>query len=197
MNPWLRIIFDLGPLVVFFLVNMWGGIYWATGAFMVAIAFSLGLNYVRERKVSPMAVVTAAVVLVFGTLTLALENEAFIKLKPTIVYLIFASVLLVGLLTGRTYIKYLFGAAFTLDEQGWRKLTLRWGIFFVALAVVNELVWRNFSTDFWVAFKLWGAAPATFVFALLQTPLILRHHREPPKPETPAAPPPQGGTPEP
>ena len=196
MNPWLRILFDLGPLVVFFLVNMAGGIYWATGAFMVAIAFTLGLGYVRERKISPMAAVTAVVVLLFGTLTLALEDETFIKIKPTIIYLLFASILLIGLITGRTYIKYLFQAAFTLDESGWRKLTLRWGLFFVALAIVNELVWRNFSTDFWVAFKLWGAAPATFIFALLQTPLVLRHHHEPP-PAPAETPPPPAGTPEP
>lgn len=184
MNPWLRILFDFGPLVVFFLVNMAAGIYWATGVFMVAIAFSLGLSYARERKISPMAALTAAVVLVFGTLTLALEDDTFIKIKPTIVYLLFAAILLVGLATGRTYVKYLFQAAFTLDDSGWRKLTLRWGLFFVALALANELVWRSFSTDFWVAFKVWGAVPLTFLFAMLQTPLILRHHREPPPAQT-------------
>jgi intracellular septation protein len=117
-------------------------------------------------------------VLVFGTLTLWLKDETFIKMKPTIVNTLFGSILLGGLYFGKSLLGYVFDSAFKLDAQGWRKLTLRWGLFFLFLAVLNEIVWRNFSTDFWVAFKVWGTLPITLAFTMSQMPLIMRHGSE-------------------
>ena len=117
--------------------------------------------------------------MVFGTLTLWLQDEVFIKMKPTIVNGLFAAVLLGGLAFGKPLLGYVFDQAFKLDNEGWRKLTLRWGLFFVFLAVLNEVVWRLFSTDFWVAFKVWGTMPITIAFMLAQFPLLKRHATEP------------------
>jgi intracellular septation protein len=113
-------------------------------------------------------------VVVFGGLTLWLQNETFIKLKPTIIYVLFAVVLLGGLAFGKSLLGYVFDAVFKLTDEGWRKLTLRWGLFFVVLAVLNEIVWRSVSTDTWVTFKVFGFLPLTFLFALAQMPLINR-----------------------
>lgn len=144
MNPYLRLGLDLGPLVVFFVANSYFGIYVATGAIMAAVTVSIGIGYLIERKVTPMPIVTLALVLVFGGLTLWLEDETFIKIRPTIVYTMFTTVLFAGLYYGHSLIKMLLHAAFTLSEEGWRILTVRWAAMFAGLAVVNELVWRNF-----------------------------------------------------
>lgn len=116
--------------------------------------------------------------LVFGALTLYLQDDVFIKMKPTIVNALFGVVLLGGLAFGKSLLGYVFDSAFRLDAEGWRKLTLRWGVFFLFLAVVNEVVWRNFSTDFWVAFKVWATLPITVLFTAVQMPLIMRHSVE-------------------
>lgn len=182
MNPIVKFFVEVGPLAAFFIAySSWGGeddkakLIAATAVFMVAIAASLAISVWLERRVPLMPLVSAAVVFVFGGLTLALDSEIFIKMKPTIINALFALILFVGLATRRAFLKHMFGAVMTLDEAGWKKLSLRWAIFFVAVAVLNEIVWRSFSTDLWVNFKVFGILPLTLVFALSQTPLIQRH----------------------
>ncbi|MEK9833202.1 MAG: septation protein A [Rhodospirillaceae bacterium] len=194
MRPWIKLAIEAGPLVVFFIVNgrdglpafrhLWltegadpmaeQGLFEATAAFMVATLIALAAGWVLERRLPVMPLVSGIFVLFFGGLTLVLADETFIKLKPTLVNTLFAAILFGGLATGRSLLKPLFGAAVQLTERGWRQLTLRWAVFFVVLAILNEIVWRNFSTDFWVSFKLFGIMPLTFVFAAAQTPLFLR-----------------------
>ncbi len=176
--PWRRFALDLGPLVVFFVAFEFLGIYVATGVFMVAILTALVTGYALERKLSPMPIVTAVLVLLFGGLTIYLKNDVFIKMKPTVLYAFFGAVLLGGLAFNRLFIKYAFAQAFELTELGWRGLTWRFGGFFLVLAVTNEFVWRHFSTGTWVAFKVWGILPLMFLFTLSQTPFLLRHQIE-------------------
>jgi intracellular septation protein len=178
-----KLAIELGPLLVFFAGNAIAGIYAGTAAFMVATVISLAVARFRYHKIPVMPLVSGVIVLLFGGLTLYLQDETFIKLKPTIVYSMFALLLLAGLLLRKPVLELLFGPAFTLTEEGWRKLTLRWTVFFIAMAIVNELVWRNFSTDAWVSFKAFGFLPLTFLFALAQVPLLQRHG-EPPAAET-------------
>ncbi len=179
MSPLLKMALDLGPLLVFFAANtVSNNIFTATWVFMIAITASIATTFAIERKVSPMALLTFALVLIFGGLTLWLSNENFIKIKPTILYSTFASVLVGGLAFNRLFIKYLLGQTMHLADPAWRALTWRWSAFFLMLAIVNELVWRNTSTDMWVAFKVWGVFPLTLVFALSQTPFIARHQIE-------------------
>lgn len=184
MNPFLKLALDLGPLLVFFIGNSQFGIFPATGMFMVAVLVSLAVTYAIARRISPMPIVTGVVVLVFGGLTLLLNDELFIKLKPTIVNTIFASVLLAGVLTERLYIKLLFDNAFHLPDHAWRVLTYRWIAFFVFLAILNEVTWRNFSTDFWVGFKLWGVVPISMAYGLAQMPFIMKHQIKEPEADT-------------
>jgi intracellular septation protein len=172
---WSKLVIELGPLLVFFAGNAVAGIYAGTAAFMVATLISLAAARIRHQKIPVMLLVSGAIVLVFGGLTLFLHDETFIKLKPTIVYAMFAVLLTAGLMLKKPLLELLFGSAFTLTEEGWRKLTWRWIAFFVAMAIVNELVWRNVSTDTWVSFKVFGFLPLTFLFALAQVPLIQRH----------------------
>jgi len=176
MNPQVRrLLLDLGPLLLFFAAYKLAGFFTATAVFMVAILVALAVGWSVERKLSPMPLFTAAMVLVFGGLTLWLKNETFLKVKVTVIYGIFGVLLLGGLASGRLFIKYVFASAFELDEAGWRKLTLRWGVFFLCLAALNEAVWRSTSTDTWVTFKVWGIIPLLFLFALSQTPLLMKH----------------------
>lgn len=175
MRPLLKLAIEAGPLVVFFVVNARVGIFAGTAAFMVASTVSVIASWLLERRLPIMPLVAGFFVLTFGGLTLLLNDDLFIKLKPTIVNSLFAVILLGGLAFGRVLLKPLFGAAFQLGDDGWRSLTFRWGLFFVFMAIVNEIVWRNFSTDFWIGFKLFGAMPLTLVFAMSQMPLILRH----------------------
>ncbi len=175
-----RLVIEAGPLAVFFIANARAGIYWGTGLFMVAITLSLIVSLVRERRIPAMPMVTAVVVLVFGSLTLYLHDDTFIKLKPTIVNSLFAAFIFVGLAIGRNFVRVVLGPAFQLTDEGWRVLAIRWGAFFVVLAIVNEVVWRNFSTDVWVDFKVFGIMPLTFAFSLAQVPLLTRHGNPPP-----------------
>ncbi|HEY3779121.1 MAG TPA: septation protein A [Rhizomicrobium sp.] len=170
-----RLALDLGPLVVFFGAYEYLGIFVATGCFMVAVLVALAFGYWRERRLAPMPLFTAVLVLVFGGLTLYLRNADFIKMKPTVLYALFAFLLLGGMLFNQLLIKYVFGQAFQLRDAGWRSLTWRWAAFFFLLAALNEFVWRDFSTSTWVYFKVWLVIPLIFVFALAQTPLILKH----------------------
>jgi intracellular septation protein len=182
MNPQIRrLLLDLGPLLVFFASFKFLGIFAATAAFMVAIMVALVAGFVLEKRLSPMPIFTAVLVLIFGGLTLYLKNEMFIKIKVTVLYGFFGAVLIGGLAFNRLFIKYVFAQAFELDEPGWRQLTWRWGLFFIVLAILNEAVWRNASTDTWVNFKTWGIIPLIFLFALAQTPFVMKHHVEPDK----------------
>ena len=142
---------------------------------MAATAIALSVSWVLTRTLPMMPLVSGVIVFVFGGLTLWLQDATFIKMKPTIVNSLFAAVLLGGLAFGKSLLGYVFDSAFRLDAAGWRKLTFRWGLFFVFLAVLNEVVWRNFSEDTWVAFKVWGTMPITVAFTLAQMPLIMRH----------------------
>ena len=180
-NPprWLKPATEYGPIAVFFLAYLLWDLLWATGALMAATALALALSLMLAGRVPIMPLITAAVVGVFGGLTLWFKDETFIKMKPTIVQSFFAAVLLGGLAAGRPLLKPLMGATWPMDDTGWRRLTLRFGIFFAVMAGVNEAVWRTQSTDVWVAFKVFGILGLTFAFALSQMPLMQRHHRPP------------------
>jgi intracellular septation protein len=196
LNPTLKLLLDLGPLVLFFLANSRPalflplvspilpadiasgertGIFVATAVFMVAIVIAFVVSYVLTRHLPVMPLVTAIIVLVFGSLTLVLHDELFIKLKPTIIYLLFGAVLLGGLAFGKPLLGMVFDSVFHLTDEGWRKLTLRWALFFLALALLNEIVWRTQTTDVWVGFKVFGVVPLTFLFGALQYPLLTKY----------------------
>ena len=196
LNPLLKLALDLGPLLLFFFANSkpalfepWfapiipdavatgerAGIFVATAVFMVAILVALVVSYALTRRLPVMALVSAIVVVVFGGATLVFQNETFIKLKPTIIYLLFAGTLFGGLIFRKPLLAMVFDQMFNLTEEGWRKLTVRWTLFFLALAVLNEIVWRTQSTDTWVAFKVFGVLPLTFIFAAAQYPLMARY----------------------
>lgn len=171
----LKFVVELGPLVVFFLINARAGIFWGTGLFIGATLISLGASRLLFGRIAVMPLVSAFVVVVFGGLTLLLQDELFIKLKPTIVNAIFAAILFGGLYFRKSLLSYLFGDVFSLTEEGWRKLTFRWACFFVFLALLNELAWRLLTTDQWVTFKVFGIMPVTMLFAISQVGLLQRH----------------------
>jgi intracellular septation protein len=174
LNPALKLALDLGPLLIFFWANARFGIFAATGAFMAAILVALAISYALTRHLPIMPLVTAIVVVVFGTLTLVLHDELFIKVKPTIIYLLFGGILLGGLAFGRSLLGVVFDSVFHLTDEGWRRLTLRWALFFLALAALNEIVRLTQTTDVWVSFKVFGVMPLTFLFAALQYPLLTK-----------------------
>jgi len=207
LHPFLKPVLDLGPLVLFFLANSRPalflplvspilpadvaagervGIFVATAVFMAAVVAALAISYALARRVPVMPLVTAIVVLVFGSLTLVLHDELFIKLKPTIIYVLFGGVLLGGLAFGMSLLGLVFDSVFHLTEKGWRKLTLRWAAFFLVMAVVNEAVWRTQTTEFWIGFKLLGFTPLTFLFAMLQYRLLMKYASEQPNPQAEA-----------
>ena len=176
---------ELGPLAVFFILNARGpqwfdrpesdGLLIATAGFMLAIGAALISTYARGAKPNYMTLASAGFIFVFGGITLFLQDETFIKMKPTLVYLLFAVILGTGLARGRSYLKNLMGQMLPMDDAGWLTLTQRWTLFFVFLAAVNETVWRTQSTDVWVNFKVFGFLPLTFIFMALQMPLLRRH----------------------
>jgi intracellular septation protein len=200
LNPFLKLALDLGPLLLFFFANAmpalfepWlaplipaavqtgarSGIFVATAMFMVAIVAALAISYVLTRHLPIMAMVSAVIVVVFGGATLILHNDTFIKIKPTIIYLLFAGTLSGGMILRKPLLATVFDQVFHLTEEGWRRLTVRWALFFLALAVLNEIVWRTQTTDTWVTFKVFGVTPLTFIFAALQYPLIMKHDTTP------------------
>ena len=192
-----KLAIDLGPLLVFFLVNGFAPvpdvlrIFYATGAFMAAMIVAMVVSQIRYKHISPMLLFSGVMVMVLGGITLWLHNETFIKLKPTIYYCVAAGLLTFGAVTGRNLLASVLGSAYPgLSERGWQLLTRNWIFFFIAMAAVNEIVWRNTSTDFWVSFKLWGALPATFVFAMANVPMLMKHgmQLEPGKDEPPVPP---------
>jgi intracellular septation protein len=175
MHPALKLALDIGPLILFFVGNARFGIFPATAIFMVSVLIALAVSYALTRRLPIMPLISAVIVTVFGGLTLVLHDETFIKVKPTIIYTLFGATLLFGLLTRKPLLEMVFDSVFSLTDEGWRKLTLRWCVFFFGMAILNEIVWRNFSTDTWVSFKLFGAVPLTFLFAAAQYPLMMRH----------------------
>lgn len=196
LNPIVKLVLDIGPLVLFFFANSRPalflpvfapvlpanivvsehvGIFVATAVFMAAIVAALIVSYALTRHLPIMPVVTAIVVLVFGGLTLFFQNESFIKLKPTIIYVLFGGTLLVGQWLNKPFLAIVFDSMFHLTPEGWRKLTLRWAAFFLFLAVLNEIVWRTQTTDMWVDFKVFVVTGLTFAFAAAQVPLLTKH----------------------
>jgi intracellular septation protein len=175
LNPLLKLALDLGPLILFFFANSRYGIFAATATFMIAVLAALAVSYVLTRHLPIMPVVTAIIVVIFGGLTLILHDATFIKVKPTIIYALFGAALIGGLLFNKPLLGVVFDSLFNLTEEGWRKLTLRWALFFFVLAVLNEIVWRNTSTNVWVDFKVFGVMPLTLLFGALQVPLLKKH----------------------
>jgi len=184
LPPLLKLALELGPLALFFVANAYADrfgyaenqrIYVATALFIAATVVALAISYALIRKLPIMPLVSGVVVVVFGGLTLFLQNDMFIKLKPTIVNAMFGLVLLGGLYFRKPLLEIVLDSMFELTEEGWRKLTFRWALFFFALAILNEVVWRTQTTDFWVSFKVFGIMPLTIVFALAQTPLLMRY----------------------
>lgn len=173
---WLKPTTDFGPLIVFFIAYLRFDLMAATAALMVATVIALALSLLIARRVPMMPVITAVIVGIFGGLTLWLDDEMFIKLKPTIVQGLISAVLLGGLIFGKPLLRPVMGATWPMDDAGWRRLTFRFGCFFAAMAVVNEIVWRTQSTDTWVTFKVFGLMGLTFIFGLFQMPLLNRHH---------------------
>ena len=199
-NPLVKLALDLGPLLLFFFANSRpalfeplirpiipaavatgerAGIFVATAVFMVAILVALAVSYAMTRRLPMMALISAVVVVVFGGLTLVLQDELFIKLKPTIIYLLFAGTLFGGILFRKPLLAMVFDQMFNLTDEGWRKLTVRWASFFLLLAALNEIVWRTQSTDTWVTFKVFGVMPLTFAFAMLQLPMLKKYDNGP------------------
>jgi intracellular septation protein len=192
-----RLMTDLGPLLVFFLVNFLAPvpdmlkIFYATGAFMAAMIVAMMISYLRYRHISPLLWFSGIMVVILGGFTIWLHNDTFIKMKPTVYYVLIASLLAFGLATRRNLLKMVLGAAYPgLSERGWQLLTRNWAVFFLVMAVVNEAVWRNTDTSFWIGFKLWGFLPATFLFAIANVPMLMRHgmQLEPGKEEPPVPP---------
>ena len=199
VNPVLKLVLELGPLGLFFVANVKpelfnplverfmdpslfegknGNIFTATALFIPATILALVVSYVTMRRIPIMPLVSGVFVIIFGALTLWLKDDIYIKVKPTIVNALFGVILLGGLATGRSLIRYVLDAAFSLQDEGWRKLTLNWGLFFFFLAVLNEIVWRNFP-DYWAGFKFFGTMPITLLFAASQVPILLKYEVKP------------------
>jgi intracellular septation protein len=175
LNPMLKFALELGPLALFFIVYSRVGIFAATGILMASVLVTLGVSYAMLRRFPIMPLITAAIVLIFGSLTLILHDETLIKIKPTALYILFGAALFVGLWLKKPLLKILFDGALHVTDEGWRKLTWRWAFFFLVLAVLNEIVWRTQTTDLWVKFKTFGFLPLTLLFALAQAPLMMKY----------------------
>ncbi|MCF6272027.1 MAG: septation protein A [Rhodobacteraceae bacterium] len=181
-NPILKLVLEMGPIVIFFLAYRWAPfpegasdeerqlaqVIFATGVFIPVTLAALGWSWFTTRKLPKMAVITAVIVIIFGGLTLWLQDATFIKMKPTILYAAFGGMLGFGLLRGQSYLRYLMGEMMPLQDEGWMIFTKRFALFFLALAVINELVWRNMDTDIWVNFKTFFLPVATFGFIFSQ-----------------------------
>jgi intracellular septation protein len=178
-NQTQKFLIDFGPLVIFIIAYAFSDVYWATGIFMAATALAMGYSWITTRHISGMLLFSGAMVLIFGSLTLYLHDETFIKMKPTIYYALISSILLFGTLRGQPTIKAVMAAAYPeLSDKGWAILNRNFGLFFIAMAIINELVWRNSSTGFWMGYKLWGAFPATLLFSAAHVPMILRESED-------------------
>ena len=178
MKSFYKILIDIGPLAVFFIFYTRSGLQASILPFMVATVIAVLFSYILEKKIPIMPTVGAGIVLLFGGLTIYFDNDVFFKMKPTIINILFAIILYGGILINKPLLKYLLGAALKLEEAGWKILTQRWIGFFIALAVLNEIVWRTQSTDIWVNFKVFGILPITFIFTMTQFPLIKKYQIE-------------------
>ncbi|WP_336278679.1 septation protein A [Bartonella sp. CB175] len=193
LSPTFKFFLEMGPLVVFFIANYKGEwlinnielfknfnkpIFPATALFMVAIVIALSLSWILARKIPVMPLISGIFVLIFGFLTLWLNNDTFIKMKPTIINCIFSLILFGGIFFEKPLLRYAFDSTLKLDDLGWKKLTYRWAFFFIFLAFLNEIVWRNFSDNFWTSFKVFGVMPITVLFMLLQMPIIIKHSKD-------------------
>ncbi len=178
MKSLYKLLIDIGPLAVFFIFYTRSGLQASILPFMVATVIAVLFSYILEKKIPIMPTVGAGIVLLFGGLTIYFDNDVFFKMKPTIINVLFAIILYGGILINKPLLKYLLGAALKLEEAGWKILTQRWIGFFIALAVLNEIVWRTQSTDVWVNFKVFGILPITFIFTLTQFPLIKKYQIE-------------------
>jgi len=178
MRSFYKLLIDIGPLAVFFIFYSRNGLQASILPFMLATVIAVLFSYILEKKIPIMPTVGAGIVLIFGGLTIYFDNEVFFKMKPTIINMLFASILYGGMLIKKPLLKKLLGAALKLKEEGWRILTHRWIGFFIALAILNEIVWRTQSTDVWVNFKVFGILPITFVFTMTQFPLIKKYQVE-------------------
>ncbi len=175
MSQGKKTLLDFGPLLAFFIGNWQGGIYWGTGVFMAATALALIITYAMTGKIAKFPLFSAVFVAVFGGLTLYLHDDTFIKVKVTMINILFGGVLLAGLAFGKTFLKDIMGDAVQLPDFAWRNLTIRWAGFFFVLAAINEVVWRNFTTDQWVNFKVFGLMAMTLIFALANAPYMAKH----------------------
>ena len=178
MKSIIKILVDIGPLAVFFIFYSKNGLQQAILPFMIATVIAVLFSYIMEKKIPVMPTVGAAIILVFGGLTIYFDNEVFFKMKPTIINILFAIILYGGEIMKKPLLKYILGTALKLQEVGWEKLTKRWIGFFIALAVLNEIIWRTQSTDIWVNFKVFGILPITFAFTLSQFSLIKKYQIE-------------------
>ena len=173
-----KIFFDIGPLAVFFIFYTRGNLQSAILPFMIATVIAVLFSYIVDKKIPIMPTVGAGIILVFGGMTIYFDNEIFFKMKPTIINLLFAVILYAGQLLNKPILKYLLGSALKLEDLGWQILSKRWIGFFIALAILNEIIWRTQSTDMWVNFKVFGILPITFIFTMTQFPLIKKYHIE-------------------
>ena len=178
MKSLYKLLIDIGPLAVFFIFYTRSGLQASILPFMVATVIAVLFSYILEKKIPIMPTVGAGIVLLFGGLTIYFDNDVFFKMKPTIINVLFAVILYGGILINKPLLKYLLGAALKLEEAGWKILTQRWIGFFIALAILNEVVWRTQSTDIWVNFKVFGILPITFIFTMTQFPLIKKYQIE-------------------
>ena len=178
MKSFYKLLIDIGPLAVFFIFYTRSGLQDSILPFMVATVIAVLFSYILEKKIPIMPTVGAGIVLLFGGLTIYFDNDIFFKMKPTIINILFAVILYGGILINKPLLKYLLGAALKLEDMGWKILTQRWIGFFIALAILNEIVWRTQSTDIWVNFKVFGILPITFIFTMTQFPLIKKYQIE-------------------
>ena len=170
-----KLLIDIGPLAVFFYFYSKSGLQASILPFMISTIIAVLFSYILEKKIPIMPTVGASIVLIFGGLTIYFDNDIFFKMKPTIINLLFALILYGGIFFKKSLLKYLLGAAIQLKEKGWKILTQRWIGFFIALAILNEIVWRTQTTDIWVSFKVFGILPITFIFTMTQFSLIKRY----------------------
>ena len=179
MNSFIKLFIDIGPLAVFFIYyKVSGDLIEAILPLMLATIISVVISYILEKRIPIMPTLGAGIVIIFGGLTIIFDNKIFIFMKPTIINIIFAAILYGGIILKKPLLKYLLGSALKLEEEGWSILTQRWAAFFIALAVLNEIVWRTMSEDFWVSFKVFGILPITFIFTMTQFPLIRKYKIE-------------------